>query len=144
MTGWGRTLFESAKAAEAAFYRAFEIKDLEAMMGVWASDTTIVCIHPMGPRLTGYQDIRDSWAAVFQGDGPMQFAITDVEVFETDTLAVRVVYENIGFAGDQRSLVLATNVYRLREDGWRMSLHHGSPGRLVAAPMPSAQDGTLH
>ena len=34
-------------------------------MEVWAEDEEIVCIHPGGPRLTGYDRVRESWTQIF-------------------------------------------------------------------------------
>src|SRR5262249_56001897 len=54
----------SPQDAEAAFYEALEAADLEAMMEVWAEDEEIVCVHPGGPRLAGFEQVRGSWAQI--------------------------------------------------------------------------------
>ena len=56
--------FQTPDEAEAAFYKAFEQGDLEAMMAVWM-DGEIVCIHPMGTLLTGTQAVRTGWQQLF-------------------------------------------------------------------------------
>ena len=43
--------YETSRAAERAFYAAFQRANLEEMMQVWADEDSIMCIHPMGPRL---------------------------------------------------------------------------------------------
>ena len=50
-------------------------------------------------------------------------------------------YEHIshGHNFEKQSVVLCTNAYRLTDDGWRMVLHHGSPGssqQSKAGPKP--------
>ena len=45
--------YATSRDAEQAFYAAFQKADLAEMMQVWADDDSIVCIHPMGPRLDG-------------------------------------------------------------------------------------------
>ena len=46
-----------------------------------------------------------------------------------------------GFA--QRSLVIATNMYRRAEDGWRMIAHHASPGTVAPIEAVNAGDGQV-
>jgi hypothetical protein len=48
-------------AANGAFYRAFEKKDIEAMSAVWSQGTGSVCIHPGRNALRGWKEIRSSW-----------------------------------------------------------------------------------
>lgn len=129
-------MFDTAEQAERAFYRAFETRDLSAMMDVWANDESIVCIHPMGQRLAGRAAVRQSWEQIFATDNALNFEIGGSVLTEDTALSVRCVLENIRFGEDQteRSLVLATNVYRRRETGWHLCVHHASPGRLEREP----------
>ena len=60
-------IFPTAQDAENAFYEALERGDLEGMMAVWAEDEEIVCVHPGGPRLSGQDQVRESWAQIFSG-----------------------------------------------------------------------------
>jgi uncharacterized protein (TIGR02246 family) len=134
------TRFYSAEEAEAAFYRAFERRDLDAMMAVWADEASIVCVHPGGPMLIGREAVRASWEQILAGGGAMSFAVQEVRREIRDRLAVHVVQEHIR-AGDERPgpPVLVTNVYRLTDHGWRMILHHASP-----SPRPARPKGMVH
>ena len=100
------------------------------MMGVWADDDDIVCVHPMGPRLEGRKAVESSWRQIFAGDTLMQFEITHVHRAHSENLSVHCVYEVITYGPrlQQQSRVIATNVFRLTRAGWRMIVHHGSPG----------------
>jgi len=120
---------ETAEQAEAAFYQAFESADLSAMMQVWSDEDEIVCIHPHGPRLVGYDDIRESWSQILSNTPTIQFQLTELRCFEDGTIAIHYLNENIFLASDrQRQFsVLATNVYRRTSKGWRIILHHASP-----------------
>ena len=62
-------IFPTAQDAENAFYEALERCDLESMMAVWAEDEEIICVHPAAGRLTGQDQVRESWAQIFSG-GP--------------------------------------------------------------------------
>ena len=127
--------FATAEAAETAFYRAFMQRDIEAMMAVWAEDDDISCVHPQGARLAGVDAVRASWQAIFNHNAQFEFTIAALESFHDATLAVHVVHEHISVGGNvpAQSPVTATNVYRLRDGGWRMVVHHASPGPVARA-----------
>lgn len=122
--------FESAIEAEASFYGALEKSDLGGVMAAWAKDETVVCIHPMGPALEGQAAVRDGWQVICDSGQSLSFNVVSVRYEETDDLAVHVVREEITMAGEppKSALMLATNVYRRTDDGWRMIMHHSSPG----------------
>ncbi len=118
-------------AAEAAFYAAFQSADTEAMMLVWAHDESddLVCIHPHGPRLVGFKQIRESWQQILTRSPPIRLEISRRRVVANETLAVHYVAEHIHVGNDDNPsfTILATNVYRRTAAGWRMILHHASP-----------------
>lgn len=133
--------FYSPREAEAAFYNAFMKRDLEAMMAVWADDERVSCVHPMGAAHTGQAAVRRSWQGVFRNSPPMKFLIEERSLVQDGGFAVHVVLEHIRVGqGPPGPPVVATNVYRLTPDGWRMVLHHASPG---PAPKKTAPK-TLH
>lgn len=135
--------------AERAFYRAFERADAAAMAGVWDDGPDIVCIHPLGPLLTGAAAVMGSWRALLGGGGGMRFSIRVHQAYETGDFAVRIVAETIHVVGEAepRPPVLATNAYRRRDGAWRMVLHHGSPQPWPAETRkaePSQRKPSLH
>ena len=139
-------LFSSPMEAEAAFYRAFEEADLEAMMAVWADDEEIVCVHPSGPRLCGPEQIRESWRELFRNGPSLRFSLAGRLLVNGATLAVSSLTENIqaiGEPGTQHS-VTATNVYLLTTRGWRMLAHHASSSPAPAAPPRPDTPPILH
>jgi ketosteroid isomerase-like protein len=143
-------IFPTAQDAENAFYEALERCDLEAMMAVWAEDEEIICVHPTGPRLTGPDQIRESWARIFSGGPRARVHITNQVAISAMMLTVHSVHENFTLEGqrqaDARPLpVVATNVYLRTAAGWRMIVHHASPApaeNQPAAPEPPPK--TLH
>lgn len=130
----------TAQQAEAAFYEAIERADLDAMMAVWAEDEEIICVHPGGPRLTGYAAVRESWRKIFSGGANLRFTLTGQVHSQGLLMAVHSLHENITILGDQRKPppVMVTNVYIRGPLGWRMLVHHASPGPAVsdAAEIP--------
>jgi uncharacterized protein (TIGR02246 family) len=127
-------IFPTAQDAENAFYEALERGDLEAMMAVWAEDEEIICVHPTGPRLSGQDQVRESWAKIFSGGAGPRVQITQQVAVTGMMIAVHSVHENFSVEGDARSQVpiVATNVYLRTAAGWRMIVHHASPAPVQA------------
>lgn len=122
------SMYNTAHDAETAFYLAIEEADLIRMMEVWDDDEKIACIHPMGPRLQGQKEVKASWRRIFANGARMRFRISDADYILNGALAVHTVHENITITGrDNETVIVATNVYRRKQDGWRMILHHASP-----------------
>ena len=141
-------LFPTPDDAETAFYEAFERADLAAMMAVWAAGDSIVCVHPRGPRLVGFDAVRDSWMQIFSGGSQMRLRATEIRKYESQNVAVHTLVEMLSVPGE-RSLqsVCATNVYELTDGGWRMVVHHATPMEAPPAekPEPAAPAShTLH
>jgi len=129
-------IFPTAQDAEAAFYQALERADLELMMAVWSEDEEILCVHPGGARLTGQDQIRESWRQIFAGGARARVHLSQQVAIDGPMVAVHGVHENFSVPGERRTLqtVLATNVYLRTAAGWRMVVHHGSsaPGQAEA------------
>ena len=135
-------VFPSAQDAENAFYEALERCDLDGMMAVWAEDEDIICVHPGGPRLTGQQQVRESWAHIFSAGPRARVSITQQVAISAMMLAVHSVHENFAVEGESRGdarplPVVATNVYLRTAAGWRMIVHHASPAPSQPAPPPA-------
>ena len=124
-----KTSFPTAQDAEAAFYEALERGDLEARMEVWADDEEVVCVHPGGERLAGFDQVRAGWAAICRSGQRLQVHITNQTQVSGMMLAVHSVHESLLVSGEKgaRHPVIATNVYMRNATGWRMILHHASP-----------------
>jgi uncharacterized protein (TIGR02246 family) len=127
-------IFPTAQDAENAFYEALERGDLEAMMSVWAEDEEIICVHPTGPRLSGQDQVRESWAKIFSAGAGPRVHITQQVAVSGMMIAVHSVHENFSIEGDPRAHapIIATNVYLRTAAGWRMIVHHASPAPVQA------------
>ena len=137
------TIFTSPQDAALAFYQAFEAKDVEAMMAAWAEDEDIVCVHPGGPRLVGYEAVRVGWEQLFAGDTKLSFRLEQIVVIETVGLALQSAIEHVTVGSDPktRGAAIATNVFLRTPTGWRIVVHHSSPAPAVAVAAPA---GPLH
>jgi ketosteroid isomerase-like protein len=141
-----KSTFPTPQDAEAAFYEALEAADLDAMMEVWADDEEIVCVHPGGPRLAGFEQVRGSWAEIFGSGQRLKVHISNQVVLSGMMLAIHSVHENILVQGESRSRapITATNVYLRTGKGWRMILHHGSPAPAEARVPAESSPKILH
>jgi ketosteroid isomerase-like protein len=134
------TIFTSPQDAAHAFYKAFEGRNVDAMMATWAEDEDIVCIHPGGARLVGYDAIRASWEQLFAGDTRISFRLDEIVVLETVGMALQSAIEHVTVGDDPkpRGSALATNVFLRTPSGWRLAVHHASPAPTLVGLTPGS------
>ena len=123
--------------ANQRFYRAFESLDLSEMDAIWAHGDHVACVHPGWRRLHGWEDVRRSWAAIFQSTSEMRFTITDVRIELRGDLGWVHCTENIiSEARGNLSItaILATNVFERSGARWLLVHHHASH---ILAPQDS-------
>src|SRR5687768_11925771 len=109
-------------AANQEFYRAFRDRDRVAMERVWAREHLVACLHPGWEPLTGRAAVLESWDAIMASpSSPAVNAGEETVLLEGHT-AVVLCAEHI----DDVRLV-ATNVFVLEGDEWKIFHHHASP-----------------
>ncbi|MBT9569468.1 MAG: nuclear transport factor 2 family protein [Thiobacillus sp.] len=138
--------FSSPEAAEAAFYSAFEARDLDAMMNTWSMSDGIVCIHPLAAPLNGRGPVAAGWKSIFEAAEQFQIQVELAHEAREAGLVIRVVreYLAIGQEAESRPPILATNIYQRADDGWRLILHHASPLQVGGPPPPRTPTHVLH
>lgn len=138
--------FSSPEAAEAAFYSAFEARDLDAMMATWGSGESIVCIHPLAAPLNGRSAVTAGWKSIFEAAEHFSLYTEVAHQMHDATHAIHVVREHlaIGKEAGQRPPILSTNIYRKENDGWHMVLHHASPLHVGAPSISHSPSQVLH
>jgi len=141
-----KTSFPTPEDAEAAFYEAIERGDIEALMEVWSDDEEIVCVHPGGPRLSGVEQVRESWAQILKSGLQFKIHLAGQVVVQGMMLSIHSVHENILVQGESRPRppVVVTNVYQRGTAGWRMIVHHASPGPQPGGARAEPPAKTLH
>ena len=120
----------SADDAETAFYEALQCGDIEKLMACWADEDDIVCVHPGGARLIGAAAIRAAFDTMF-ANGNIQARVEKLRMVECMGASMHSVLERIEVLtteGPHHAYVIATNVYMKMGEGWRMVVHHASPG----------------
>ena len=131
---------------EQQFYEALQAGDIERLMAVWSDDEEISCVHPGGPRVVGAVAIRSAFESIF-ANGAVNAQPEKVRRLHTHACAVHSVLEHIQLMtaeGPRSAWVVATNVYVITVQGWRLVSHHASPGspREVQELVEAA--GVLH
>ena len=136
----------SADETEAAFYEALQSGDIDKLMACWGDEDEIVCVHPGGARLLGPAAIRGAFDAMFS-NGAIRAQPLKVRKLQTMSASVHSVLERIEVLtgdGPRHAHVLATNVYHLTAQGWRMVAHHASPGTAHETKEFSGHPVVLH
>lgn len=138
--------YPTPEAAEAAFYAAFEARNLDAMMAVWAHNDSIACIHPLAAPLDGRAAVAAGWRSMFEAAGQFRVLVELAHEIREAGQVIRIVREYlvIGQEAEPRPPILATNVYRREADGWRMVLHHASPLQVGGTPPMRTPPVVLH
>ena len=124
------TLGGTADEIEAVFYEALQRADIAQLMGCWADEDDIVCVHPGGPCLVGNAAIRAAFEALF-ANGSVRVRAERVRRVVALASAVHNVIERVEVLtaeGPRHAWVIATNVYHKTPQGWRLVAHHASPG----------------
>ncbi|MFJ9415398.1 MULTISPECIES: nuclear transport factor 2 family protein [unclassified Streptomyces] len=131
-----QTDIELVEQANTTLYETIERGDHEALSELWL-DGQVSVVHPGWPVLRGRGEVLRSYALIMANTEYIQFFLTDVEIDVIGDTALVTCTENIlsgGPAEDDGTvgpligqLVVATNVFKRTEDGWRVWSHHGSP-----------------
>ena len=136
----------TADDIEASFYEALQSADIERLMACWADDDEVVCVHPGGPRIVGIAAIRATFEAIFS-NGSIRAWPQHVRRVEALGSVVHNVLERVEVMSDSgptQAYVLATNVYHKTAQGWRMVIHHASPGNQSEAQEINDTPQVLH
>jgi ketosteroid isomerase-like protein len=138
---------DAVLAANKAFYDAFEALDLAAMSRVWAHRPTATCIHPGWEILSGWDEIRESWRAIFANTGYMRFKASNIRVHVVGNSAWVCCVENLFQVVEGHTIhsqVACTNLFLRTGEGWKMVLHHGSPIASAQSVSDAEGDGEFN
>ncbi|MCB1754995.1 MAG: nuclear transport factor 2 family protein [Gammaproteobacteria bacterium] len=139
------TVFATASECEIAFYRAFAECNPGGMKAVWHSDKP-VCIHPGATPLVGLEAILASWNGILGNSLPPDLRIKTIKRMDLGSVQIHIVEEQVNpdtGTAPVSNILLATNVYLLTEQGWKMTEHHASTTLVSQASRPPS-DQRLH
>jgi len=132
------TGFSTPQDAEDAFYDALDEADGERMKAVWDDADDVFCLLPMARVAIGSGPVSASLAPLFQGQVRISIEVHHLRWIELPEVAIHLVEERVTFPGKAQPTapVYATNLFRKREDGWRMVAHQNSPTPPPPGSMP--------
>lgn len=127
---------DAVLAANTDFYVAFARGDSAAMEALWARGAPVACIHPGWQALVGRAAVMESWQAILASPPPVR--CIGARAFVNGTNAHVICYESVG-----DGMLVATNLFVLEDDAWRMIHHQAGPTRTVQE-VSSRRDGPVH
>jgi hypothetical protein len=115
------------------------------MMAVWAEDEDILCVHPTGGRLTGHDQVRESWAKMFAAGPRARLQVTQqVAISRHDARGAQRVRELLARRRGAGRRAAAADRRHQRVPAHTRGLAHDRAPRLARAaqtePAPAARD----
>lgn len=139
-------------AALAAFYRAFNARDLALMSQNWAQAEDVAMDNPLGGITRGWEAIRGVYERIFGGPAEVRVEFFDYTLHETSEMFYAVGRERGYLRTDGMMIPLAirtSRIFRRVAGQWRQVHHHGSMDDTVllnryqaAVTGASAQEAT--
>ena len=115
--------------ANRAFYDAFVARDVDRMGKLWARRHGVACIHPGWEALHGRDAVMASWRAILGSSGSPRVRASEETVILLGDVALVTCVERVG-GGE----LVATNIFVLEDEEWRLVHHHTSPFARTSGP----------
>lgn len=109
-------------AANAAFYAAFAAGDVAAVEACWSRSPDVAVIHPGWPAVHGRDAVIESFRQIFDGESPPNIECAEAAVYVSGAFAFVICTEHLE-GGD----LVATNLFVLEGDAWKMVHHQAGP-----------------
>ncbi len=126
---------EAVLEANAAFYRAFDQRDLEALAALWAEHAPVGCIHPGWAPLHGRESVVASWKRILEGQPP-RIACLGARAHVFGDCALVICSEHL-----EGGTLAATNVFAREGGAWKL-VHHQAGAQ--PEPVDPAASSIVH
>ena len=127
-SGETATVEEAVLRANTAFYRAFADRDIEKMDSLWALDKPVAVIHPGWIGLEGGDAVMGSWKEILANPASPDIRINNARAHIYGEVAFVICYELVN-----ESVLIATNIYVLQDNHWKI-VHHQAGATMGLAP----------
>ena len=117
-------------AANSEFYRAFLNRDFDRMNEIWSKREDVTVIHPGHPLLHGRAKVLTSWRQILSSVHSPDIHCCNTTAYVSDSVAYVICNESLS-----TSTLIATNIFILENDSWKL-IHH------QAGPAPDLMDET--
>lgn len=92
------------------------------MEGLWAARAPVACIHPGADVLRGRAAVLASWGHILADGGVPDLQCDRTNAYVLGASGFVTCHERLG-----DGVLIATNVFVLEDDEWRMVHHHAGP-----------------
>ena len=121
---------DAVRKTSAQFYAAINRMvngDTKPMTEVWSHDDAVTAMHPIGGRMVGWDEVRQSFEDVarISSDGRVSLEEQAIEVAGDLAYEIGVERGQAKFAGKQVPIdIRVTNIYRREAGTWKLVHHH--------------------
>lgn len=130
---------EKLLTANSAFYAAFAAADLESMAAIWSQSEAVSVIHPGRNALHGRHAVMESWQQILNSETGSNIQCANARAYVHGDSGYVICHEIF----PQGSLI-ATNVFVLEGDDWRMVHHQAGPDTLHESAEQDANSTVIH
>jgi len=109
-------------SANRAFYRAFAMRDPDAMAALWAAEAPVACIHPGWDALRDRAAIIKSWRNILSNPGSPAVLCQNETAHVLGEVAYVLCHEVI-----EDAYLIATNFFVRERGHWKMVHHQSGP-----------------
>jgi predicted nuclease with RNAse H fold len=109
-------------SANLEFYRAFTLRNVRAMDGLWARTLPVSCVHPGWMALRDREAVMRSWHDILANPEAPHIMCHDEDATLYGTVAIVTCEETL----DDNTLV-ATNIFAQEDGVWRLVHHQAGP-----------------
>ncbi len=109
-------------SANEAFYDAFDTADLDAMSALWAAEHDVACLHPGAPPIFGRDAVLKSWFDILGAPQRPAIQCTEARAIAFHRSGIVICREVLS-----GGLLMATNIFVLEHDVWRIVHHQAGP-----------------
>ena len=135
------------RAANEAFYAAFESLDIDRMTQLWARKANVTCVHPGWDVLIGHEAVMQSWRGIFEGTREIRFRAEVASITvgaDLGWVVCREILLTTVQGSDVENAMTAINTFALEEGQWRIAHHHASPVLAGRSQRQRPPDPLLH
>lgn len=112
--------------ANTAFYKALAAGDYRSMCSLWAVDCPVAVQHPGVGRVSGREDVMDTWDKILRAPPSITSVVEDI-VRDDDQWAV-ICQEDLG-----RAVIRMVNVFQQEKNKWKLVYHGPAPYRRLSS-----------
>ena len=123
-------------AANSEFYRAFLNCDFDKMNEIWSKREDVTVIHPGYSLLQGRDNVLTSWQQILSSVHAPDIHCCNATPYVNDRVAYVICHETLS-----NSTLIATNIFILEDNSWKLIHHQAGPAPGLLDETPT---GNLH